>query len=184
MIMGAEPVVCFDKAAVSDIPIIRSLAAEIWHECYPSIISAKQIDYMLGLMYSEAVLRSELSDPAYEYYIVRNCSEAVGYVGLLHEAKPDRTKLTKLYLKASQHGKGIGKKMMEYAKSLALDHGSEDVYLQVNKRNATAIKAYLQSGFAIEREAEFDIGGGFVMDDYVMVCRLDGYIRNPQDCAL
>jgi RimJ/RimL family protein N-acetyltransferase len=39
----------------------------------------------------------------------------------------------------------------------------------VNKRNEPAIAAYLKAGFRIEKEAVFDIGGGFVMDDFLMV---------------
>ncbi len=46
--------------------------------------------------------------------------------------------------------------------------GAPAVWLQVNKRNERAIAAYLRAGFQIEKEAVFDIGGGFVMDDYVM----------------
>ena len=46
--------------------------------------------------------------------------------------------------------------------------GAPAVWLQVNKRNERAIGAYLKAGFEIIGEAVFDIGGGFVMDDYLM----------------
>jgi len=38
----------------------------------------------------------------------------------------------------------------------------------VNKRNVRAIKAYQRNGFEIADSVVTDIGGGFVMDDYVM----------------
>jgi hypothetical protein len=38
----------------------------------------------------------------------------------------------------------------------------------VNKNNASAIDAYLRNGFAVTEAARFDIGRGFIMDDYVM----------------
>jgi ribosomal protein S18 acetylase RimI-like enzyme len=44
--------------------------------------------------------------------------------------------------------------------------------LQVNKRNEKAIKLYRRAGFAVREEIVVDIGGGFVMDDYVMEKRL------------
>jgi hypothetical protein len=40
--------------------------------------------------------------------------------------------------------------------------------LAVNKRNENAIAAYAKHGFAIVESVVKDIGGGFVMDDYVM----------------
>jgi hypothetical protein len=38
----------------------------------------------------------------------------------------------------------------------------------VNKANARAIMAYKRNGFVITESVITDIGGGFVMDDYVM----------------
>ena len=46
--------------------------------------------------------------------------------------------------------------------------GAHEVWLQVNKRNARAIAAYVKAGFHIASEAVADIGHGFVMDDYFM----------------
>ena len=40
--------------------------------------------------------------------------------------------------------------------------------LNVNKNNVQAIRAYEKNGFAIREAVVVDIGGGFVMDDYVM----------------
>jgi diamine N-acetyltransferase len=42
------------------------------------------------------------------------------------------------------------------------------VLLAVNKRNVNAINAYLKHGFRIAEAVVKEIGGGFVMDDYVM----------------
>lgn len=41
------------------------------------------------------------------------------------------------------------------------------IYLTVNKHNKRAIAAYERFGFARTEEAASDIGGGFVMDDYI-----------------
>ena len=46
--------------------------------------------------------------------------------------------------------------------------------LSVNKRNAKAIAAYHRNGFVIAESVVTDIGGGFVMDDYVMAKELTG----------
>jgi hypothetical protein len=38
----------------------------------------------------------------------------------------------------------------------------------VNRNNSSAADAYRRSGFTVSEAARFDIGNGFVMDDYVM----------------
>jgi ribosomal protein S18 acetylase RimI-like enzyme len=40
--------------------------------------------------------------------------------------------------------------------------------LAVNKHNAQAIAAYRKNGFRVADAVVKDIGGGFVMDDYIM----------------
>jgi ribosomal protein S18 acetylase RimI-like enzyme len=50
--------------------------------------------------------------------------------------------------------------------------GARRLILSVNKRNARAIAAYQRNGFVIAESVVTDIGGGFVMDDYVMAKKL------------
>jgi ribosomal protein S18 acetylase RimI-like enzyme len=40
--------------------------------------------------------------------------------------------------------------------------------LNVNKRNTRAIAAYQRNGYVVAERVTLDIGGGFVMDDFVM----------------
>jgi ribosomal protein S18 acetylase RimI-like enzyme len=54
----------------------------------------------------------------------------------------------------------------------ASDLGRRSIWLQVNKRNHGAIGFYRSAGFEVVREAVFEIGGGFVMDDYLMAKRV------------
>ena len=50
--------------------------------------------------------------------------------------------------------------------------GARTLMLNVNKHNTQAIRAYEKHGFAIRDAVVVDIGGGFVMDDYVMAKRI------------
>jgi hypothetical protein len=51
--------------------------------------------------------------------------------------------------------------------------------MQVNKANARAIDAYRKAGFRIAQEAVFDIGHGFIMDDYLMEKHIEPLARTP-----
>jgi ribosomal protein S18 acetylase RimI-like enzyme len=58
--------------------------------------------------------------------------------------------------------------MLRHVEERARERGCRSLVLQVNKRNDIAVAFYRKAGFSVREEAVFDIGGGFVMDDYVM----------------
>ena len=64
--------------------------------------------------------------------------------------------------------------MIARACEVARGQGCGWLTLAVNKNNASAIAAYLKHGFRIAEAVTKDIGGGFVMDDYVMERPLTG----------
>jgi ribosomal protein S18 acetylase RimI-like enzyme len=77
-------------------------------------------------------------------------------------------KLGQLYVLESYRGMGLGRFMLGHVEARARKLDRQMLWLQVNKKNAGAIAFYRSAGFEVVREAEFDIGSGFVMDDYVM----------------
>jgi GNAT superfamily N-acetyltransferase len=81
---------------------------------------------------------------------------------------PATTKLDKLYVLPARHGRGVGRALIARVEEAARADGSRTLILNVNKGNARAIAAYLACGFATRESVVVDIGGGFVMDDYVM----------------
>jgi ribosomal protein S18 acetylase RimI-like enzyme len=155
----------------SDIATVGVLAQEIWRGYYPGIITTEQIDYMLARMYAPEVIRDELAAGTVWELILRN-NEAVGYLSYEYEAASIRVKLGKLYVLPALHGHGIGRQMLDHVKARAARLGGGHVYLTVNKQNTRALRAYHAAGFQIAEAVVTDIGGGFVMDDFVMRCDL------------
>ena len=47
------------------------------------------------------------------------------------------------------------------------------MFLYVNRKNETSISAYKSFGFAVTHSEVFDIGKGFVMDDFRMEKQID-----------
>lgn len=153
-------------ATESDIPLLRDLAQRIWRECYPGIITPEQIEFMLGWMYAEGKIRDELR-AGVTWEVVEEDGTAVGFLSFGREAD-GRVKLHKMYVLPARQRRGIGQQLLAHVCESARALGATAVWLQVNKRNERAIGAYLKAGFRIEKEAVFDIGGGFVMDDYLL----------------
>jgi GNAT superfamily N-acetyltransferase len=154
----------FRKATAQDIGLLSSLAREIWTTCYPGIITTEQIEYMLTLMYSHESIAQELQDNV-QWVIIESDTDPIGFLSFT--ASDMTVKLNKLYLKADTHGKGFGKAGLNYVIDYAKVNGFKEVFLTVNKNNAKAIKAYEKRGFKLTESVVNDIGGGFVMDDYV-----------------
>jgi ribosomal protein S18 acetylase RimI-like enzyme len=153
-------------AAEADIPLLRDLAQRIWRKCYPGIITPEQIEFMLGWMYSEDEIRRQIA-AGIPWEIAEVDGTPAGYLSWQHE-DDGRVKISKLYLLPQHQRCGLGAQMIERIAASARALGARAIWLQVNKRNARAVGAYRKAGFQIEKEAVFDIGGGFVMDDYLM----------------
>lgn len=150
---------------------VADLAAEIWRECFPGIISAEQIEYMIEKYQSYHAMTEQISNQGYSYLAVRECGKLCGYIGIKPE-DDERFFLSKLYLCADKRGKGIASAMLNRVFDEARKSGKSTVYLTVNRHNDHAVDVYRKTGFIIIRQSVADIGNGFVMDDYIMEYKL------------
>ena len=151
-----------------DLSVVGRLADVIWRAHYPGIITHEQIDHMLALGYSVDALAKFLHEPGAGLAIARAGGEPVGFAAWYRPDEPSTAKLDKLYVLPSQHGRGTGRALIAHVERAARRDGAGTLILNVNKRNAKAIAAYRACGFATREAVVVDIGGGFVMDDYVM----------------
>jgi ribosomal protein S18 acetylase RimI-like enzyme len=155
-------------ASESDLPAIAALAGVIWRAHYPSIISTGQIDYMLSQMYSLEVLREDIRLRAIRYERLLVGGELAGFAAHGPTEQPKLFKLHKIYLHPAWHGQRLGSLLLRYCEQEVFKLGADRLVLTVNKRNSRAIAAYQRNDFAITDSVVTEIGGGFVMDDYVM----------------
>ena len=154
------------KATAADIPLIRELTFEIWPKTYNSIISKEQIVYMLDLMYNPAVLQKQMDEDGCTFIIVYDDKEPVAFASYI-ETELQLWKLNKIYILPSQQGKGTGKFIINYIVDEIKNKQAKALQLQVNRQN-NAKDFYERLGFKIIQTANFDIGNGYFMNDYVM----------------
>lgn len=155
------------KATEKDISTIQNLAKASWKSAYANILEQEQIDYMLDLMYSESTLKTHFENPNYRYYLIEEDEVFLGFIGFEFHNEPDTTKLHRIYFVKEAQGKGLGKKALEFIKAETQKSGDKRLTLTVNKNN-NAKDFYESQGFKVYDEAIFDIGKGYVMDDYLM----------------
>jgi GNAT superfamily N-acetyltransferase len=163
-----EPTIVIEPARRDELPEIRRLAGLIWRSHYPGIITDAQIEYMLERGYAQPALERLAATEGYRFELLRVDGTAVGFAGYGPAAVPATMKLDRIYLLPEYHGQGLGRRLIDHVAEAARAAGCTSLILTVNKGNAKAIAAYRRAGFEIREAAVFDIGGGFVMDDYVM----------------
>lgn len=162
----------FKQATEKDIPLIRELATISWNAAYKNILSTAQIDYMLSEMYSSETILTQIKNSNYLYYLIINGGIAVGFIGFELHYEGKTTKLHRIYLVPEAKGKSFGKEAMKFLKREVASHEDNRIILNVNKDNS-AKNFYESQGFQVYEEAVFDIGNGFVMDDYLMEFTFD-----------
>jgi len=157
------------KAGISDVSLIRELTFKVWPQTYAPILSQAQIDYMLEMMYSETSLQQQMESGC-NFFIVYDNEEAVGFASFQHTGE-GVYKLHKIYVLPSQQGKGTGKFLLNHIIEEIKKEDAASLQLQVNRFNK-AKDFYEKLGFIVIKEADFDIGNGYFMNDYVMEKKL------------
>lgn len=151
--------------SADDVALLADIASRVWHEFFPSLLSAGQIDYMVEKFQSPGALSAQLGE-GYEYFFVVSGGEKIGYAGV----KPGGKKLflSKLYILKKFRRQGLASQTFAFLEGICRSRGLASVWLTVNRHNTHSIEVYRAKGFDVVREQMADIGGGYVMDDYVM----------------
>ena len=131
---------------------IADLAKVIWNEHFTPIIGKDQVDYMVE---------------KFQSYPIFSGGEFCGYTGI-HPGEDNRLFLSKLYLKKESRGHHLATGAFSFLKEICRERGYSAIWLTCNKHNDNSLGVYRHFGFEIIDTQEADIGGGFIMDDYIM----------------
>lgn len=155
---------------LTDVNLIQNMAQQIWNHHYPSIIGQAQVDYMLSNLYQSSVIQQQMDSKSQEYFIVKNeNSTPVGFVSISVDKNKLSAFVNKFYILPEQKNRGLGSKT--FNKLLDIYKQYNTYQLQVNRQNYTAINFYFKLGFKIVKVADFDIGNGYFMNDFIMEYR-------------
>ena len=149
---------------IEELKIVRHLAERIWNDHYVEIIGQDQVDYMLGRMYDLESLRHQMAGGDV-FYLLYSDALPLGFSSIRKE-NDGSWFMNKLYVETTEHRNGMG---AYFFKELIAINDIQTIRLQVNRQNYKAINFYFKMGFVIERVADFDIGDGYFMNDFVMV---------------
>lgn len=152
----------------SHIDTISELAHTIWNTHYVPIIGQEQVDYMLENMYNKEKLTFQLEVDKHQFYLLHNTNKCVGFISVNTVNQKDYF-LHKFYIHQQESNKGIGTQGLNKLTELTKP---QTITLTVNRQNYKSINFYFKNGFTIDRVEDFDIGNGYVMNDFVMVKKI------------
>lgn len=144
---------------------VADLAREIWQEYYLGMITQEQIDFMLSKFYHRNQLELDLENGVH-YFFIQEDNRPMGFIAI-SEQEDSKFFIHKFYITRNFRGKGMGSKV--FSEIIQSFPQAQQIRLQVNRKNISSINFYFKNGFSIERWADFDIGNGFEMNDYVML---------------
>lgn len=157
----------------SDWPAVRALAERTWRVAYAEILSGAQIEYMLADRYTDAALEAAVGSGRMVFELMgRGEGRWVGFVAHGEGKRPEDYQLHQVYVDPGEQGRGWGRRLIEHVEEVARGKGKAWLVLTVNKGNAAALGVYERLGFGRREAVVVDIGGGFVMDDWVLEKRL------------
>ncbi|MEO0466559.1 MAG: GNAT family N-acetyltransferase [Pseudomonadota bacterium] len=104
-------------------------------------------------------------------FVAQLSDQTVGTIGLVPHGPPDRMELIKMAVSADQQGRGIGRKLLQAAKTHARQCGVRTLWLETNTKLGAALRLYRASGFRDVPSEEFE-ATPYARCDVQMICDL------------
>lgn len=152
------------------IDVLCRIAERVWHLTYDELVPEGQVEYMLDKFQSDHAVKEQMARLNYRYYMVYCGGEPAGFVGFSprYEGREEMF-LSKVYLLPEYRGHGAVTRAFALVEEQTRQEGLSAIRLTVNKGNTHAVEVYKHCGFEIVDKVQSDIGGGYVMDDFIMV---------------
>jgi diamine N-acetyltransferase len=155
------------EVAAEEVGAVAEMASRIWPVAYGAILPPGQIEFMLAKMYAPARLLQDREEGV-DLLWIHIGGERTGFLAAGPVAPDGACPLHKLYLLPGSQRGGIGSLALARLCERLAGSGARRLELRVNRHNAPAIAFYRKNGFFIHAEDCREIGGGYVMDDYLM----------------
>ena len=147
----------------NQIDLIRDVALIVWPATFGEILSEKQLNFMMEMMYSKNSLEKQFDD-GHEFYLYYEENQAIGFLGIeLNYQGKEQLKIHKLYVLPSIQKKGIGKQFIDFAEKRCKELKCPLLTLNVNRYNK-AVGFYEKLQFNCTKSEDIHIGKGYLMD--------------------
>jgi ribosomal protein S18 acetylase RimI-like enzyme len=157
------PMIHLETAAKADAALITNMSRETFYDTYAEFNTKEDMDKFLSEQFSHEKLIADLKQEGHVFLLAHDDDQPAGYIFLKDEMHPhipneNTAEISRLYVKKSFIGKGIGKALMQAAVSHALANNKTFIWLGVWEHNLRAIGFYQSFGFEKFTEQTFLLG--------------------------
>lgn len=163
----------YNKAGLDDLPKIQKIAYETWPNTFGQIISKKQLNYMLDLIYNKDSLKEQIVNKGHNFILAEEDGHSLGFTSyaIFFNSEPVLM-IHKIYILPSAQGFGIGTKFLNLLSVIAMKNHNKRLRLKVFYKNVNAISFYKKYGFKNLGTETTNIGDGYSILDNIMVKEL------------
>ncbi len=152
------------KATIEDLPQLLEVARIAFVQAFTAGNKPENVAIYLDEAFTEKQLGEELKVESSEFYLAFLGEEMVGYLKVnfvpsqtdIHD--PESIEISRLYLLDEYLGRGIGKKLLDYAIDLGRSNEKKYLWLGVWERNERAIRFYQKNGLVKFGDHPFPFG--------------------------
>ncbi len=141
-------------ANITDAQAIAHLLQRVFTQTYATAIPPATLSRYLAQEFSPAALALKLADPNAINLIAEASGNIIAFSGIEpqpiphHPEQANTAELTKFYVDANFHGRGIAAQLLARALESAKQRGWRTLWLCVWEHNSRAIAFYQKHGFA------------------------------------
>lgn len=141
------------RAEASDASLIADLGRQTFAETFAALNSKENMEKFMKEQFSRDKLMAEVRDHRNHFFIAYDDHAPAGYLKLRSgEPQPaagvsPAIEIARIYVSASQLGKGVGQLLMQTALDYAISQDFKTVWLGVWEKNERAIQFYTRWGF-------------------------------------
>lgn len=133
-------------ASARDLPAVRDLLVETWHDTYDAIYGRERVTAITDDWHSLAALTRRLDRPNAEFLVADDGKQLGGMAYAEAEADGRAVSLRQLYVRPAFQGRGIGGMLLDEIIESFFD--ATRFTLEVEEANTRAVLFYRAQGFA------------------------------------
>jgi ribosomal protein S18 acetylase RimI-like enzyme len=159
-------------ARATDADLIADMSRETFYDTFAEFNTEDDMHKFLSEQFTKEQLIAEVNAAGNLFLIAYDDGQPAGYIFLKDAVHPhipneNAVEISRIYVRKSFIGKGIGKALMQAAVSHAIAEHKTFIWLGVWEHNQRAINFYTSFGFEKFAEQDFILGND-VQRDWVM----------------
>ena len=160
-----------------DIAILHRLACDTFLYAFANMNDPADMDHYMSTSMKVENFEAQWNHPNSAFFFACSDDSKIGYLKLnTEDAQTDQvldqaTEIERIYIHHEYQSKGIGAKMIQFAKATAFQAGSKWIWLGAWDQNPRAIAFYKKQGFVPFGTHDFTLGND-QQRDILLKCKL------------